>query len=396
MLWMTIARFIKEILFMTEIQYPYAYDENNNLVCIKNVTEADRSHEFRCPNCGARMRPRLGMKNAHCFYHADAEICSAESYLHKVAKEIIVRKFNSGSFPIKRKMNLVCNVKCEHGPCQMEEMRDFDLACNYDLPPKVEETQVVDNTRFVPDVTFSSSNEQFNPIYVEIFYKHSCSEKKLELCDNIIEIRVKQFSDLIRLENAVLCEEMYYDGPSTYKAKFINFDSQIYVNPEELRSSNPYCFRAASTNDEKAEDVAKRKKYGTLENDTISRVSWFKGGKAPYDEIPATERYKHREGSLFELTMKHEDNNFDDWTYLLDRGMDLFPEFRRCTVCGKYLLKCDKCKNGSFGNMEMAINCKDYSNRHASGPEVYLWRRGWPDNITETYPARKEEDNKLF
>ena len=116
---------------MAEIQYPYAYDENHNLISIEDVTEADRSREFRCPNCGAKMRPRLGKKNAHCFYHADTETCTAESYLHKVAKEIIVRKFNSGSFPIRRKMWLECNVKCQHDRCSKAEMYDFDLVYNY-------------------------------------------------------------------------------------------------------------------------------------------------------------------------------------------------------------------------------------------------------------------------
>lgn len=383
---------------MADIQYPYAYDENNNLVCIEDVTEADRFHEFRCPNCGAKMGPRLGKKNAHCFYHADAESCGAESYIHKVAKEIIVRKFNLGSFPIKQKMTLVCNSKCDHGDCYKEEMRNFDLACDYDLPPKVEETLVVDNTKFIPDVTFYSSNEKFKPICIEIFYKHSCSEKKLELCDNVIEIRVKQFSDLIRLENAVLSEEKN-DDPSTYHANFINFDSRILVSPEELRSINPYCIRAESRIKAVEENKAARGKYDALEKSTWSRLSLYEGGKVYYEKIFASEKFNHNQSSVFELTMSYTGSCSYDESYLLSKAMELSPEFRTCATCNNYYRKndyteaCDVLRKGTYGPQK-AYNCRFYSNMYSSGPEVYLWKSEWPDNYIATYPAKKEENNE--
>lgn len=390
---------------MADIQYPYAYDENNNLVCIEDVTEADRFHEFRCPNCGAKMRPRLGKKNAHCFYHADAESCGAESYIHKVAKEIIVNKFNSGSFPIKRKMTLVCNSKCDHGDCYKEEMRNFDLACDYDLPPKVEETLVVDNTRFIPDVTFFSSDEKFKPICIEIFYKHSCSEKKLELCDNVIEIRVKQFSDLIRLKNAILSEEVNDESnPSTYQANFINFDTQINVNPEEFYSRHPYCVWTTFEIKAKEKDEAKQKRYEALEKSTWSRLYWFNSGKSHYEKILPSERFIHHKASIFELTMSHIGTHSDDWSYFLDRVMEIFPELRTCPRCENYRTSdygtewCDIRKNGSSRkgtyNPQKALTCGFYSNNFEYGPEVYLWRREWQDNYFVTYPARKEGDNK--
>ena len=53
------------------IQYPYAFDEDNNLVFIGDVVKEHRyDHVYHCPNCGGEMLPRLGEHNEHCFAHA--------------------------------------------------------------------------------------------------------------------------------------------------------------------------------------------------------------------------------------------------------------------------------------------------------------------------------------
>ena len=65
-----------------------AYDENDNIVHIK---DAEKGKSYRCPDCGAEVRPRKGTKKTHHFFHMNAEDCgnSGESIVHKYYKEII-------------------------------------------------------------------------------------------------------------------------------------------------------------------------------------------------------------------------------------------------------------------------------------------------------------------
>lgn len=65
-----------------------AYDENDNIVHIK---DAEKGKSYRCPDCGAEVRPRKGTKKTHHFFHMNAEDCgnSGESIVHKYYKEFI-------------------------------------------------------------------------------------------------------------------------------------------------------------------------------------------------------------------------------------------------------------------------------------------------------------------
>lgn len=52
----------------SSIQYPFAFDENNNLVFIEDIDPEHRhNHTYHCPNCGHEMTPRLGPHNAKHF-----------------------------------------------------------------------------------------------------------------------------------------------------------------------------------------------------------------------------------------------------------------------------------------------------------------------------------------
>ena len=65
-----------------------AYDENDNIVHIK---DAEKGKSYRCPDCGAEVRPKKGTKKTHHFFHMNAEDCgnSGESIVHKYYKELI-------------------------------------------------------------------------------------------------------------------------------------------------------------------------------------------------------------------------------------------------------------------------------------------------------------------
>lgn len=87
---------------MTDIQYPFAYDEKDSLVCIDDVLKENRyEHKYHCPCCGHEMEPRLGDHNAHCFAHVSGRKCGKETYVHHMAKQILEEKFKQGKLEVK-------------------------------------------------------------------------------------------------------------------------------------------------------------------------------------------------------------------------------------------------------------------------------------------------------
>ena len=210
------------------IQYPYALDEQGVLRHIDTVDKQDRSHHiFYCTNCGTEMRACLGDKNAHYFSHTCGCHCSIESYIHKTAKSILLKRYNDSysSFIIRLRVKRKCkhfdicenvNCKCELNPIYQE----YNLKQHYDLPAVLEESYICDAGEFTPDLMLKSSNTARHPIFIEIFYKHKSSDKKLASGNYIIEFKINSFTDLQNLERVKVFEE-------SESIKFYNFKTLV-------------------------------------------------------------------------------------------------------------------------------------------------------------------------
>ena len=96
---------------MCTVRYHFAYDENDSIIDIDNVSsEYRKEHDFHCISCGALMTARLGNEKAHHFAHKGGESCGSETYLHKLAKLMLKRKFdNSQSFVIEYTLRIKCS-----------------------------------------------------------------------------------------------------------------------------------------------------------------------------------------------------------------------------------------------------------------------------------------------
>lgn len=82
---------------MSEILYPYALDEQNKLVFIK---DAQRS-QFHCIECSCEMIPRQGNIRVWHFAHKnEGQACSGEGALHKTAKLLLEKRWKDKTFPI--------------------------------------------------------------------------------------------------------------------------------------------------------------------------------------------------------------------------------------------------------------------------------------------------------
>lgn len=188
---------------MATILYKYAFDENKKLVCINDlIKNSSSTHTYICPNCGSIMSARIGNggKSPH-FAHRDIRECNAETYIHKLAKLILRKKWydNSKDFKIQYEQVAYC-IKKESCPffeeeyCKTNELLSFNLKDEYD---DCFEEKKIDN--FVADLLITSNKHPDKPIMMEIWVNHESSEIKKTSKNKIIEIKIESIDDLINL-----------------------------------------------------------------------------------------------------------------------------------------------------------------------------------------------------
>ena len=185
---------------MAEIKYKYAYDESDKLVSIENYTkETSKLHTYHCITCGHTLLPRaLGSKKrrAH-FYHKDLVECSGETYLHKLAKQLIKQTFdNSETFFVAYDITKSCNAKkckLKNINCnEKKEIKEIDLKKYYDACAEEEKIN-----GFVSDLLLThSDNKKIQPILIEICVTHPCEIEKISSGMQIIEITIEKEEDI--------------------------------------------------------------------------------------------------------------------------------------------------------------------------------------------------------
>lgn len=202
---------------MSEIQYSYALDEDNNLVFIEDLTTKNRKGKnFKCLNCGEPMISRLGKIKQHHFAHNGNHSCSEESYFHKLFKHLFVQKFNNAKeFKIKYNTNIKCyefqscglfNLKT----CFKPNLETFNLKESYKIASEEKEYN-----GFIADILLESTKEE-EPIFIEINHSNPCSTEKIASKIRIIEIDIKDELDLQKI-NLDCLEE-------SHSIKFYNFN----------------------------------------------------------------------------------------------------------------------------------------------------------------------------
>ena len=336
-----------------QIQYPYAFDEDENLIFIKDVDKAHRyDHKYHCPNCGGEMLPRLGEHNENCFAHAGNQKCSGESYLHKAAKIIIARRFNERNKPFKIGLSSprsCINIDtCQNKGFQCEMRREygeFDLMEAYDLPPDIE-VDILEpdgETHFTPDVMLRSSSPKRDDIFIEIYYKHKVTKEKVGSGHLIIEIRVRELADLKALDTTECFKE-------SKDIVFYNFKPRK-VTPEQLEES---IRKRAAENDHDPESwlpYCKLSRETKRRQSNIRRMTLYQSGKT-YDEgIFEEEIRTHHPSAMMDITYEA-DYRLTKYR-LLAILAKLDVRARLCDVCDHHvcyedgLTWCNLGKNGT-------------------------------------------------
>lgn len=337
------------------IKYPIAYDEDNHRVFIGEVMDGSAPRgQFHCPECGEPLRPRAGSRAPH-FYHSGNQKCGLESYVHRVAKDIIADRFNDRSKPFTIKVcpqricekAETCKLEQDHCECYAcESQKEFDLHKHYDLPAE-EEIQVIEQQGkqyFVADVLLRSSNPSRKNILIEVYHTHKSSKGKIDSGHRIIEIRIR---DLFDLENLKTREFNDKDEDCV----FFNFKNLI--SPQKILEYNKRYVRECDAElppddyPECLQPEEVRRKYSP-----IRRFILYKSGKTYDSGIFTEEQDIHSPSALMDITYHDESSTWKD--VLLGVLSKYDSRARLCDLCENCIPKGEGCRKGQNGRTSLS------------------------------------------
>ena len=303
------------------IQYPFAIDEAGVLTSIDSVdVEHRHEHSYRCPECGGEMRPRLGQQRAHCFYHADDHECDVESYVHKVGKELLYERFLSDGIPVEYVRKQCCE---RFDTCLYRK----EWLCEYEGKPKVvflgEHYDLAEIEKafgdFRPDVLLTSAKHPNRPFFLEICYKHPCSEEKKTSGYPIMEVTVSRVDDLKLIQSVDVFSSVNIDCP--LKVVFYGMRPKLLPAEDYIRADGQ------RRRDFPCTDEYKR------ENPNLIRVSFFPSGKTDRRNVISIDE-AHNEKAVFEIT--YDFTSFPGSFCPEELVARKNPLYRICDICCYY------------------------------------------------------------
>lgn len=319
------------------IQYPFAIDEAGVLTSIESVDAEHRhDHSYRCPECGGEMRPRLGRQRAHCFYHADDHECDVESYVHKVGKELLCKRFLIDGIPFNYKRVVRCSrysscadksewlcereekIVTDKPNSQQKEHSLFD-ALAYKFLSDYYDVAEIEKAfgDFRPDVLLTSSiHPDRRPFFLEICYKHPCSEEKKDSGYPIMEVTVSRVEDLNLIQSVDVFSSVNNDCP--LKVVFYGFRPKLLPVEDYMKAVG------LQRRDFPCTDEYKR------ENPNLIRVSFFPFGKTDRRNVISIDE-AHNEKAVFEIT--YDRTSFPGSFCPEELVARKNPLYRNCDIC---------------------------------------------------------------
>lgn len=172
---------------------------------------------------------------------------------------------------------------------------------SYDLPAEVE-VDILEpdgETHFTPDAMLRSSNPKRADIFIEVYYKHKVTKDKIASGHQIIEIRVRELTDLKALEETECFKE-------SKDIIFYNFKPRK-ATPEQIEAAIRQC---AEENDlrncERALPPCKQSRETKRQQSHLRRLTLYKSGKIFNEGIFEEERGTHRPSALMDVIYEAE------------------------------------------------------------------------------------------
>ena len=299
------------------VRYPFAIDENGTLTEVGSVKADYRhAHSYKCPYCGREMRPRLGNTRAKHFYHYDKHECNVESYVHYVGKHILYERFCSDdSFRVKFNRLVMCKLAAECGyrkwsniQCVFYIEEIVDLKKNYDTALLEKEYR-----GFRPDILLVSSEKRdFQPLFLEICYKHGCSEEKRNSGYKTLEIKLSSISDLTILSTI----ELFVEGKDSGLEVSIFGKTEKITERELFTSSSLYKYPCTD-------------EY-RVNNSSLYCFSFYPSGKFEKKPIHSI-CSPHDCSTILEIVV--DETRFPNWSHPLAVAARYNSRFKRCDYC---------------------------------------------------------------
>ena len=210
----------------------YALNNSKDLINILDVDKT-KGEKYFCLQCGDELIARKGDINKHHFSHKNKIDCNYETYLHKLGKLVFYNTYNDCilnkkpfyiDFETKRNCNTCIKIENINRICEIEShLGKFDLTKIFNKI-YLEEP----NNGFIPDVLLKST-ERDDVIFIEIFVTHSCENDKIASGIRVIEIEVRNESDLnfisnLHFHNNIENCKFYNFKELTIEKNFINVD----------------------------------------------------------------------------------------------------------------------------------------------------------------------------
>lgn len=344
---------------MAEIKYQYAYDENQHLISIAEVTKENRNqHQYVCIGCGNPLLPRaIGSKcrRPH-FYHKQMVDCSGETYLHKLTKRIFKERFDKAehfeiTYPVTRECS-ASNCALRNKKCKEEySTTTIDLKQYYDT---CQEEMPIDG--FIADLLLTSSTDtHIPPILIEVCVSHACEPEKRASGLKIIEMKIRNEDDIKELLGGNhLTEERgwEYEHKKSGTVEFISFKRTLkermnvpivrYVLGDDDDHQAGYCTFVNCS-----------KSQYKIRNDS----RWEFNIVGQHDELPFTQIALHR---------LYKSCNVRRCTVCRFYYATMYEEYPICRLSKKYgtpkiphMKDAEKCRSFSIGALDLGWNFRN-------------------------------------
>lgn len=183
----------------------FALNKNGLLVSIKEAHNNSKE-EFLCPYCKTRLMSKCGNVREWHFAHYPNAVCDYDKYLHSLAERMICDWFNASKH-IVIKMAVPHIQECaEYKTCTFPNkdvchnttgrtFKDFDLKEWYGNAV-IEKSYTKDGNEFIADILCPCKIPGKDPLFIEIYVSHACSEIKKKSGIKIIELYITSEKDI--------------------------------------------------------------------------------------------------------------------------------------------------------------------------------------------------------
>lgn len=190
---------------MSTVQYRFGRAADGTVVDIHQLDESARAHLFSCIACDGRLVPHLkdDLRARHFAHHRLSKDCTGrETYLHLTAKALFCQTYRNcleakQPFRLTIPVTNTCSALRDllGFTCALECKRDHDLTQWYDM---LQAEASVGALR--ADILLTSRSQgRRQPLLVEFAVTHECEAEKISTGARILEISIRDESDLARL-----------------------------------------------------------------------------------------------------------------------------------------------------------------------------------------------------